>query len=176
VFTNITPFPQFQPVTNGVLTIPPAALDGTNSVVGQLVTTINNLRAQFKNADESVGVFDNLADIFSTPQLSEQSPFLNWNSTAQQQFGISDEAYEIIPAQLLPLLRQDSNGALTYTNGTWSIQFSGSDGSAYGLQTSSDLIHWNSESTNYPMQGHFNVSISAAPNFQRQFYRSVMLP
>jgi hypothetical protein len=172
--TNSTAFPQFQPATYGLLTIDPAG-----SAVGQLVTAINTMRTQFKNADGLVGTFENIGDILSTPQLTEQSPFLNTTNTTlggkQLQYGISDEAYEAIPAQLLPRLRPDSVGTLIQINGKWNIQFSGSDGFDYALQSSTDLIHWNFVSTNCPMQAHFNVPISPASNSREQFYRSMLL-
>jgi hypothetical protein len=106
--TNSTAFPQFkqfQPLTNGSLTIDPAGPLGVGSRVGQLVTNINNMRAQFKNPDGLTGVFEHVGDILSTLQLTEQSPFLNWNNANQQQSGISDEVYEWLPQQTMSLLR-----------------------------------------------------------------------
>jgi len=174
VWTNSTQYPQltqFQPLTNGLLVIDPAGQG-----VVQMVTGINAIRAQFMNADGLVGLFERVGDILSTPQLSEQSPFLNWNNANQQQNGISDFVYEAIPAQLLPLLRPDSIGKLVRVNGVWNVQFSGSDSFAYALQTSANLIDWIDVSTNYPAQGYFRVPISSAPNLQGQYYRSVLLP
>ena len=110
--TNSTPFPQntqFQPLTNRSLIINPAGPAGNNSVVGQLVTNINTMRAQFKNTDGLTGVFEHVGDILSTIQLTEQSPFLNLNNSTtggqQLNFGISDEVYEWLPQQTLSLLR-----------------------------------------------------------------------
>jgi hypothetical protein len=124
--------------------------------------------------------FQTLGDILRTYALTVNSPWLNTNSTGffgnQIENGISDEAYEAIPAQLLPLLRPDSVGKMIQINGGWNIQFSGSDGFDYALQTSTDLISWNSVSTNCPVQGHFSVPISRAPTSQGWFYRSVLLP
>jgi hypothetical protein len=134
------------------------------------------MRTQFKNDDGSVGTFESVGNILSIPQLTEQSPFLNWNNVIQQQYGLSDEVYEAIPAQLLPLLRPDSVGTMIRANGGWNIQFSGSDGFAYALQTSTNLINWNFVSTNCPVQGRFSVPISPASNSRVQFYRSVLLP
>jgi hypothetical protein len=174
VLSNSTSFPQFQPPTYSLLTI-----NAADPTTGQLATAINAMRMQFQNADGSVGTFENIGDILSTPQLTEQSPFLNTTNTTlggqQLEYGISDEAYEAIPAQLLPLLRPDSVGKLTQINGGWNIQFSGSDGFDYALQSSTDLINWNSISTNQPVQGHFNAPIPHAPNSQEQFYRTLLL-
>ena len=108
VVTNSTPFPQlkqFQPLTNSFLTINPAGPSGNGSVLGQLVTNINTMRAQFTNSDGLTGVFEHVGDILSTLQLTERSPFLNWNNVNQQQNGISDEVYEWLPQQTLSLLR-----------------------------------------------------------------------
>jgi hypothetical protein len=112
VVTNSQAFPQFSlqrpaqfPLTNGWLTIEPAGLAGTNSVVGRLASGINTKRAQFKNSDGLTGVFEHVGDILFTPQLTEQSPFLNWNDVNQKQYGISDEVYEWLPQQTLSLLR-----------------------------------------------------------------------
>ncbi len=68
----------------------------------------------------------NKGDIFSVPQLSDASPYLNVDGQ-QLQHGISDAAYEAIPSQLLPLLRTDSIGSVS-NNGQMVIQFTGDDG------------------------------------------------
>jgi hypothetical protein len=60
-------------------------IDPADSVLGQLVNGINTIRAQFRNADRLVGTFENIGDILSTPQLTEQSPFLNTNNTVGSQ-------------------------------------------------------------------------------------------
>jgi hypothetical protein len=119
--------------------------------------------------------FRDVGDILATPQLTEQSPFLNWSSSVQQEIGISDEAYEMIPSQLLSLLRADSIGSIVPVNGQPLVQFSGYDGHAYAIEVSSDLINWVSISTNCPVNGTFNFMISAPFNASQQFYRSVLL-
>ncbi|HVU08755.1 MAG TPA: hypothetical protein VHG89_09455 [Verrucomicrobiae bacterium] len=99
------------PQHNGSLTnytwniINPAGSNGTNSALGQLVVGINTARANFTNNDGLVGVFEHEGDILSTPQLTEESPFLNWNDVAQQHNGVSDEMYEWLPQQMMSLLR-----------------------------------------------------------------------
>jgi hypothetical protein len=97
----------YHPATNsyGSLIIDPAGPAGDNSAVGQLVTNINTMRAQFKNADGLKGVFEHVGDILFTPQLTENSPFLNWSDPNQEKFGINDEVYEWLPQQTLSLLR-----------------------------------------------------------------------
>ncbi len=119
-----------------------------------------------------------LGDILATPELTENSPWLNTSTSNhisnQLQYGITDAAYEAIPAQLLLLLRPDSIGTMSPTNGGWNLQFSGSDGYVYALQTSTNLANWDMVSTNYPVQGRFYVS--PLQNSSARFYRSVLLP
>jgi hypothetical protein len=117
--------------------------------------------------------FSEVGDILATPQLMEQSPFLAGLNPTN---AISDEAYEAIPSQLLPLLRPDSVGAIVPVKDGWKLQFTGFDDFAYVLQTSIDLIHWEVVGTNYPVQGSFSLFIPSQPDSPARFYRSVLLP
>jgi hypothetical protein len=66
----------------------------------QIVQGINNTRTNFLNNS-----FSHLGDILATPQLTEQSPFLNINNMQTLQAGgLSDEVMERIPQQILGLL------------------------------------------------------------------------
>lgn len=120
--------------------------------------------------------FYTIGDILSAQVLTESSPWLNYTNANQQAYGISDAVYEAIPAQLLLLLRPDSIGAMSLTNGSVNLQFSGSDTYTYEVQASIDLVHWFPISTNQPMQGNFNVAIPPTLNSTQQFYRTVLLP
>ena len=52
------------------------------------------------------------------PQLTWQSPFLNWNDGVQQVNGISDEMYEWLPQQVMSLLHvSDSPRYVIYSYG-----------------------------------------------------------
>ncbi len=114
-------------------------------------------------------------DIFAVPELSTNSPWLNL-SYFQLQQGISDPAYEAIPAQLLPLLRTDSIGAVSQSGGTFHVQFSGEDNGVYAVQVSTDLVTWTSVSTNLPTNGVLEYAETPAPGTPRRYYRSVLLP
>jgi hypothetical protein len=149
---------------------------------GTLVISSNSSQASFiANAIESERAvqpgqfFSDVGDILATPQLSTESPFLNWNDTTQQAYGISDEAYEAIPAQLLPLLRADSVGSAGWTHGQMFMHFTGYDDQAYAIEVSSDLINWANISTNCPVDGVFGITNSVMPNAHQQFYRSILL-
>jgi len=124
---------------------------------------------QSTRANQPGQFFRDIGDVLATPQLTEQSPFLNLNSN------ISDEAYEMIPSQLLPLLRADSIGSVAFANGRSAIQFTGSDGHVYAIEVSPDLVHWTRISTNWPAGGVLNFTNSPALNGNAQFYRSVLL-
>jgi hypothetical protein len=131
--------------------------------------------AQAKTTEPNQTFF-NIGDILSASVLTGNSPWLNSTNVNQQIYGISDAVYEAIPAQLLLLLRPDSIGALSLTNGSVSLQFSGSDGYTYEVQSSPDLVHWLPVSTNNPVQGSFNIVIPPTPSSPQLFYRTVLLP
>ncbi len=105
--TNMTTAPaapsQFVFITNNWVVIDPAGVNGLDSPLGLIVTNINRTRAAF-----SSGAFKHVGDILAVPQLTEQSPFLNWNNPAQQKSGISDELYEWLPQQAMSLMRLSS--------------------------------------------------------------------
>jgi hypothetical protein len=150
---------------------------------GLLVISSNSPQASFiANAIQSARTgrpgqfFRDVGDILTTPQLTEQSPFLNRSSGIQITNGISDEAYEIIPSQLLSLLRADSIGSIVSTSGPMLVRFTGYDGHAYVIQVSSNLMNWTDLSTNYPLNGTFGITNFAAPGASPRFYRSVLLP
>ena len=120
--------------------------------------------------------FHDVGDILAAPELSTASPWLNLSSAVQSQWGMTDEAYEAIPSQLLPLLRPDSIGAVSQSGGTLQVEFSGIDGCAYVVQTSSNLLDWTAVSTNYPANGSFSFVDTPLPGSPRRFYRSVLWP
>ena len=103
--TNYTAFP-----------IPPAG-PGTNSGTWQLWNGISQTRAIVSNYDGVVGTFEHVGDILVVPQLTERSPFLNWNNSVQQRSGISDEMYEWLPQQVMSLLREGSPRYVIYCYG-----------------------------------------------------------
>jgi hypothetical protein len=116
--------------------------------------------------------FHEVGDVLSVPELSNASPWLDQSSGPSS--GISDEAYEKIPAQLLLLLRPDSIGSAVQSDGTIHVQFTGLDSDAYAIESSSNLVDWARLSTNYPINGVLNFF--EIPSAARRFYRSVLLP
>jgi hypothetical protein len=128
---------------------------------------------QSKRSVQSGQLFRDVGDIFATPELAEKSPFLAGLNLTNN---ITDEACEIIPSQLLSLLRADSIGSAALIGNQPVVQFTGYDGHAYAIQASSDLANWESISTNCPLNGVFNFTNPATLNANQRFYRSVLLP
>jgi hypothetical protein len=120
--------------------------------------------------------FFSLGDILATPELSAESPWLNLSTSIQAQYGITDEAYEKIPSQLLPRLRPDSLGAVVLSNGDWHVEFTGFDGYPYAVENSTNLVDWAVVSTNYPSNGMLDFVVTPSNGPAWLFYRSVLLP
>jgi hypothetical protein len=115
-------------------------------------------------------LFQNAGDLLATPELSIASPWLSPSNAAS----ITDEALEMIPSQLLPLLRPDSIGSALLNQAPAQVQFTGMDGYGYCVQVSSNLLDWTSISTNTPDRGVFDFVVpSGGP---ARFYRSKLIP
>jgi hypothetical protein len=137
---------------------------------GVIANGINNFR--FSRPGH---YFYDIGDLLGTPELSVNTPWLNL-SDAQRRYGIVDAAYEVIPSQILPLLRTDSIGAIAQNYGQFQIQFTGLDGHAYTVETSTDLMHWSPVGTQYPTNGIFTFSDPGSAGPGTHYYRSVMAP
>jgi hypothetical protein len=167
-----------------------ALLDGltvlTNTDIGQfdpVIVSSNSPQAAIvaaaldaSRSSQPNGTFRSIGDLLAIPELSVASPWLDTNGAAQLFSSMNDEACEAIPSQLLPLLRPDSIGAVSQVGGTLQVQFTGADGYAYVVQTSSNLAAWTAVSTNYPANGSFSFVETLPPGSPRRFYRSVLQP
>jgi hypothetical protein len=143
----------------------------SNSIqAGSVVASIFVTRA-----NQNSGVFRSLGELLAASALSLASPWLNQTTDAQLQRGLTDEAYECLPAQLLSLVRTDSIGAISQIGGSWQIQFTGTDGYAYAVECSTNLINWTVVSSHYPTNGVFTITDGSAGAGQR-YYRSVLQP
>jgi hypothetical protein len=149
--------------------------------IDEVVMTSNSPQAflitdaiQATRAAQPAGIFRRLSDLLSTPELSLASPWLNRSTDVQRTFGISDEAYERIPAQLLQRLRPDSIGTILSASETVTVRFAGLEGYPYAIEVSSNLVNWVRLNTNYPTGGSFELTQPTASG--PQFFRSVLLP
>jgi hypothetical protein len=122
------------------------------------------------------GYFCGIGDILATPALSDASPWLDTRDS-DLTWTLTDEAYEMIPSQLLPLLRPDSIGSVVSSANPVQIQFTGLDAWHYAVETSSNLVDWVAVSTNYyPSNGIFTFTEAAPASSAARFYRSILLP
>jgi hypothetical protein len=153
VLTNISP-DQFDS----------ALMTSNSSQALEIATGLNNARAGEPNHQ-----FGSIGEILATPELSDASPWLNVTNGFA-----SDAALEIIPSQLLPRLRPDSIGSVSWTNEVLQVQFTGIDDYAYAVQVSSNLVDWSLVSTNYPSNGIFSLRQMPSTNSVQTFYRSVL--
>jgi hypothetical protein len=154
------------------------ALTNDNSEVNPVLISSNSPQAsliasaiQSERALQPGQMFRDVGDVLATPQLAEQSPFINGANTNT----FTDAACEIIPSQLLSLLRSDSIGSIALMNRQPVVRFTGYDGHPYAIQTSSDLVNWTSIGTNCPVNGAFSFTNSTPLNATSQFYRSILL-
>jgi hypothetical protein len=160
VLTN-TDFGQFDSIT----------MSSSSPQAATIAAALDTMRSAQPNR-----TFRNIGDLLAIPELSTGSPWLDLSGAAQLYSSMTDEAYEAIPSQILPLLRPDSIGAVSQSSGTLQVQFTGLDGYAYVVQTSSNLSDWTAVSTNYPVNGSFDFVDTPPPGSPRRFYRSVLWP
>jgi hypothetical protein len=122
------------------------------------------------------GYFCGIGDILAAPALSDASPWLD-TQDSDLTWTLTDEAYEMIPSQLLALLRPDSIGSVVSSTNPIQIQFTGFDAWQYAVETSSNLVDWVAVSTNcYPSNGVFSFTEAAPAGSASRFYRSIVLP
>lgn len=81
-----------------------------------LASNIDLTRSDFRNRDGVTGVFEHTGDILATPQLSEQSPFIN-KTGGIQLTNANDEIFEWLPQQTMSLLRVGSPRYVIYSWG-----------------------------------------------------------
>lgn len=175
---GLVAFTNLMPVVVGSAIVPqlnPIVISSNSAQASIIANAIELIRESLPKQ-----TFRNVGDVLAVPQLTMQSPFLNLSSTnpiglVTQRYGTSDQAYEAIPSQLLPLLRADSIGQIISINGQMQVQFSGYDGHDYAVQVSSDLLNWTTVSTNSPVSGVINTPFPTTANPSSQFYRTVLI-
>jgi hypothetical protein len=98
------PVPASPPLSpNSPLCLAYLVQNGTNG--------INDVRANYVNADGLQGVYEHAGSILRTPALSEQSPFLHGMDPTNN---INDEMYEWLPQQMMSLVRVPSPNYASY--------------------------------------------------------------
>lgn len=98
----------------GLAAIQPA-LGNSSAGVVKIVNGINRVRSQLTN-----GLFATAGQLLSVPELTMDSPFLQRDDPRFERFrkyGITEEAYERIPQQILSLVRTDQPRFVVYAFG-----------------------------------------------------------
>ena len=143
------------------------AMDSNSPQAATIVAGVNNVRASLPGQ-----FFRSLGDILAVPELTISSP---WLAPAYPP-DLADSDYELIPSQLLALLRPDSVGSVSPAGGSLQWQFTGFDGYPYVLEASSNLQDWTPLATLFTTNGSFIFSDPAAASFDRRFYRTSLAP
>jgi hypothetical protein len=138
--------------------------------IATIVTGINRTRAAQRGQ-----YFADASAFLSVPELSSVSPWLNLSDSEQLKWGLTDEAYEMLPSQLLSLVRADPVATATRAGDSIELRFTAFDGHAYRLESTADFAAWTTVSEpHYPSNGVFTLSVP--PNSGLQFFRAVLLP
>ena len=158
-----------------------AILSSNSPQAGIILNGINQNRLA-----QPGGYFHHVSDILAVPELTDASPCLvtNYVDGGGTQLGlpsifaggITDEALEKIPAQLLPRLRLDSVGSLISTNGPLVVKFTGDDNYFYAIEASTNLVDWWRLSTNEPVNEVFSFDVGSPVSVRQLFFRSRRLP
>jgi hypothetical protein len=93
----------------------------------------------------------------------------------QASFGLTDEAYEALPGQLLALVRADPVGTAVRVGNSIQLHFTAFDGHAYRVESSADFSTWTTVSEpHYSTNSVFGFTVPATAS--PQFFRAVLLP
>ena len=161
-------------LTNGAIPQFDSIVIASNSP--QAATIANRIRI-FRDAQPG-DRFDYAGRLLAEPQFSVTAPWLNRSSANQLQRGISDAAYEALPAQLLSRVKPESIGIIRKTSAGGFVIFTGYTGYTYMVEGSTDLTNWTPMSTNVPVPIFFNFTVNLPTVSQPplRFYRSVVVP
>lgn len=139
-----------------------------SSQVSTIVSGIDRTRTS-----QSGQYFPDLASFLGIYELSTASPFLNLEDPEQVFWGLNDEAYEMIPSQLLSRVRADPVARVARRADGLEVRFTVFDGYAYRVEGSVDGTAWNTVSEpHYSTNGTFIVQVPASETMR--FFRAVL--
>jgi hypothetical protein len=116
--------------------------------------------------------FADVAAFLSVPELSSASPWLNLDSE-QQWWALTDAAYEILPSQLLSLVRRDPVATISRAGPGLELRFTVFDGYAYRVEASTDGAFWSTVSEpHFSTNSVFTLTVPATG--QLRFFRAVL--
>jgi hypothetical protein len=117
--------------------------------------------------------FADVAAFLAVPELSSASPFLNLQNSDQLNWGLNDEAYEMIPSQLLSRVRADPVARVSRRADGLELRFTAFDGFAYRVEGSIDGAVWNTVSEpHYSTNGTFTLQAPASGTMR--FFRAIL--
>jgi hypothetical protein len=88
------------------------------------------------------GFFRDVGELVAIPGLSVASPWLNSTTSLQRNGGLTDEALEAIPSQILTRLRPDPYAELGREDGVVTLRFWIGEADDFEVQVSADLELW----------------------------------
>jgi hypothetical protein len=144
----------------------PLAISSNSPQAALLVDAVTQARS-----NQPHGRFVGRHEVLGVPELTVGSPWLN-RSNIQKVKGITDEAYETVAAQLLPLLRDDLIGEITRTNGAVSIRFTGFDGITHAIDCSTNFTDWQEVFSAAPENGVIQFTAPEPDDGQPRYYRA----
>ena len=118
--------------------------------------------------------FANVGDVLATPELSVASPWLNTATMDALWYGLTDEAYEKIPEQLLPRLRSEPVLGVHRMPGQTEISVETYPGHLCQVQASTDLQSWRIVAEVLAEESELVVSDTTTGG--QAFYRAMILP
>lgn len=137
--------------------------------VALVVDDINRIRAAQRGQ-----YFADVAAFLSVPELSSAAPWLHLSTGEQTLFGLTDEAYEALPSQLLSLVRADPTVAAQRIGNSIELRFTAFDGYAYRVESSSDFATWTTVGEpHYGTNGVFRLTVPATSS--PQFFRAALM-
>ncbi len=136
--------------------------------ISTLVAALNRARAA-----QPGQYFADVSAFLTVRELSIASPWLNLSNADLARGGLTDEAYEALPAQLLALVRADPVVTVTRTGADLRLHFRAFDGYAWRVESSADLSAWTTWSEpHYASNGVFTLTVPASAS--PQFFRAVL--
>jgi len=166
VLSNITEFPIIEQPPQFETNVIAADAPQIATIVDGINRTRTAQRGQY---------FVDSGTFLSVPELSSASPWLNLSDSDQLKWGLTDEAYEMLPSQLLSLVRADTVVTAMRAGNSIELRFTAFDGYGYRVESSGDLATWATVSEpHYPTNGVFTLTLPA--NSGPQFFRALLLP
>jgi hypothetical protein len=135
--------------------------------------SVSTLSAAIKNGTPARGYFRDVGELLSVPELTVASPYLN-RSAPQIKYVLNDEAYEMIPIQLLFRVRPDIVAGIEKSGTNHLFKFSVYPGHNYQIQESTDLKIWTTLTNFTSTEDTLLVPLTIPTSNTNRLYRVLM--